>query len=102
MAGYGHGSVTGIDERTLGRIDLLLFDADYPSAADAVDDSWRVAVLAADPRVRADRDRAQTPAPPVLAHSTILRMVPRAQGARNPPGMTKASCSRPCDALTNV
>lgn len=59
MAGYGHGSVTGIDERTLGRIDLLLFDADYPSAADAVDDSWRVAVLAADPRVRADRDRAR-------------------------------------------
>ena len=43
MAGYGHGSVTGIDERTLGRIDLLLFDADYSAAVDAVDDSWRIA-----------------------------------------------------------
>lgn len=59
MAGYGHGSVTGIDERTLGRIDLLLFDADYSAAADAVDDSWRIAVLAAAPRARTDRERVR-------------------------------------------
>jgi len=59
VAGYGHGSVTGIDERTLGRIDLLLFDADYSAAADAVDDSWRIAVLAAAPRARTDRERVR-------------------------------------------
>lgn len=62
MAGYGHSSVTGIDERTLGRIDLLLFDADYPSAADAIEDSWRIAVIAAEPRLRADRERARASA----------------------------------------
>ena len=59
MAGYGHSSVTGIDERTLGRIDLLLFEADYPDASAAVDDAWRVAVLAADPRSADARDGAR-------------------------------------------
>ena len=29
MAGAQHPSVTGMNERTLGRIDLILFDADY-------------------------------------------------------------------------
>ncbi|HYP74190.1 MAG TPA: hypothetical protein VEP72_08875 [Microbacterium sp.] len=62
MAGFGHGSVTGLDERTLGRIDLLLFDADYAASADAVEDSWRVAVLAADPRARDARERARAQA----------------------------------------
>ena len=58
MAGSGHGSVTGLDDRTLGRIDLILFDADYPDAQTALEDSWRVAVFATDPR-SARRSRAR-------------------------------------------
>jgi len=80
MAGYGHGSVTGLDERTLGRIDLLLFDADYPTAADAVEDSWRVAVMAADPRARDARERVRAQA----VHEANARRDPvaaRVQGA---------------------
>lgn len=59
MAGYGHSSVTGLDERTLGRIDLLLFDADYMRASDAVEDAWRIALQAADPRARDARERTR-------------------------------------------
>lgn len=62
MAGSGHDSVTGLDDRTLGRIDLILFDADYRDAAAAVEDSWRVAVLASDPRAFADHERARAAA----------------------------------------
>ena len=62
MAGALHPSVTGMDERTLGRIDLILFDADYRDAKDAVEDSWRVAVLASDPRMRAAHERARAAA----------------------------------------
>ncbi len=62
MAGSGHRSLTGLDDRTLGRIDLILFDADYGDAQTAVADSWRVAVLASDPRRRADHERARTAA----------------------------------------
>ena len=62
MAGSGHGSVTGLDDRTLGRIDLILFDADYRDASAAVEDSWRVAVLVTDPRARADRERVRAAA----------------------------------------
>ncbi|WP_282836858.1 hypothetical protein [Microbacterium flavum] len=57
MAGYGHSSVTGLDERTLGRVDLLLFDADYPDASAALADSWRIAALASEPAMRDARDR---------------------------------------------
>ncbi|MBN9175948.1 MAG: hypothetical protein J0I43_01055 [Microbacterium sp.] len=59
MAGYGHSSATGIDERTLGRVDVLLFDADYADGPAAVEDAWRVAVLAADPHLRAGHERAR-------------------------------------------
>ncbi len=62
MAGYGHGSATGIDERTLGRIDLLLFDADYPDAQAAMEDAWRIALLAAEPRLRDARERVRAEA----------------------------------------
>jgi len=62
MAGVQHPSVTGMDERTLGRIDLILFDADYRDARAAVEDSWRVAVLASDPRTRAEHERARAAA----------------------------------------
>jgi hypothetical protein len=62
MAGAQHRSVTGMDERTLGRIDLILFDADYRDAKAALDDSWRVAVLASDPRIRTAHDRARATA----------------------------------------
>lgn len=62
MAGYGHSSVTGIDERTLGRIDLLLYDADYGMTRDALEDSWRIAVHAADPRSRDARERVRAQA----------------------------------------
>ena len=59
MAGAQHRSVTGMDERTLGRVDLILFDADYRDAKAALEDSWRVAVLASDPRTRAAHDHAR-------------------------------------------
>ena len=59
MAGAQHSSVTGMDERTLGRIDLILFDADYRDARAAVEDSWRVAVMASDPRTQAAHERAR-------------------------------------------
>lgn len=62
MAGAQHPSVTGMDERTLGRIDLILFDADYRDAKAALEDSWRVAVLASDPHVRAAHERARAAA----------------------------------------
>ena len=62
MAGIGHGSVTGLDDRTVGRIDLILFDADYRDAQTAVEDAWRVAVLASDPRMRADHERVRAAA----------------------------------------
>lgn len=62
MAGAQHASVTGMDERTLGRIDLILFDADYRDARAAVEDSWRVAVMASDPRTRASYERARAAA----------------------------------------
>jgi hypothetical protein len=62
MAGSGHGSVTGLDDRTLGRIDLILFDADYPDAQAAIGDAWRVAVLASDSRMLADHERARAAA----------------------------------------
>lgn len=62
MAGAQHASVTGMDERTLGRIDLILFDADYRDAKAAVEDSWRVAVMASDPRARAAHERARAAA----------------------------------------
>lgn len=62
MAGSGHGSATGLDDRTLGRIDLILFDADYRDAQTALEDSWRVAVLASDPRTRSDHERARAAA----------------------------------------
>lgn len=62
MAGAQHRSVTGMDERTLGRIDLILFDADYRDAQAAVQDSWRVAVLAADPSLRTAHERARAAA----------------------------------------
>ena len=39
MAGSGHDSVTGLDDRTVGRIDLILFDADYRDAQAAVEDA---------------------------------------------------------------
>lgn len=59
MAGVQHRSVTGMDERTLGRIDLILFDADYRDARAALEDSWRVAVLASDPRTRWAHEHAR-------------------------------------------
>jgi hypothetical protein len=62
VAGSGHDSVTGLDDRTVGRIDLILFDADYRDAQAAVEDAWRVAVLASDPRMRADHERARVAA----------------------------------------
>lgn len=62
MAGAGHRPATGLNERTLGRIDLILFDADYPDARAALEDAWRVAVLASDPRMRADHERARADA----------------------------------------
>ena len=62
MAGAQHRSVTGMDERTLGRIDLILFDADYRDGKAAIEDSWRVAVLASDPRTRAAHERARAEA----------------------------------------
>ena len=62
MAGSGHRSATGLDDRTLGRIDLVLFDADYPDAKAALEDAWRVAVLASDARMRADHERARAAA----------------------------------------
>jgi len=62
MAGAQHPSVTGMDERTLGRIDFILFDADYRDARAAVEDSWRVAVMASDPRARAAHERARVAA----------------------------------------
>ena len=62
MAGSGHRSLTGLGDRTLGRIDLILFDADYPDAQAAVEDSWRVAVLASDPRMLAGHERARAAA----------------------------------------
>lgn len=62
MAGTQHASVTGMDERTLGRIDLILFDADYRDAKAALEDSWRVAVMASDPRTRAAHERARAAA----------------------------------------
>lgn len=78
MAGYGHSSATGIDERTLGRIDLLLFDADYADAAAAVEDAWRVAVLVADPHLRTGHERARLDA--VVAAN--LRRDPGARALR--------------------
>ncbi|MFT4217052.1 MAG: hypothetical protein QM619_07695 [Micropruina sp.] len=51
-----------MDERTLGRIDFILFDADYRDAKDAVEDSWRVAVMASDPRTRAAHERVRAAA----------------------------------------
>src|SRR6478736_5317025 len=62
VAGSGHGSATGLDDRTLGRIDLILFDADYRDAQTALEDTWRVAVLASNPRMRADHERARVAA----------------------------------------
>ncbi len=62
MAGAQHASVTGMDERTLGRIDFILFDADYRDAKAAIEDSWRVAVMASDPRLRAAHDSARAAA----------------------------------------
>lgn len=62
MAGAQHPSVTGMDERTLGRIDLILFDADYRDAKAAIEDSWRVAVMASDPRTSAAHERARAAA----------------------------------------
>lgn len=86
MAGAQHPSVTGMDERTLGRIDLILFDADYRDANAAIEDSWRVAVMAADPRTRATHERARAAAveaanqrrdpsgPPVRTSTTLHRV----------------------------
>lgn len=62
MAGAQHPSVTGMDEHTLGRIDFILFDADYRDARAAVEDSWRVAVMASDPRAQAAHERARVAA----------------------------------------
>lgn len=62
MAGAQHRSVTGMNERTLGRIDLILFDADYRDGSAAVEDSWRVAVWASDPRVQSAHERARAAA----------------------------------------
>ena len=62
MAGSGHESATGLGDRALGRIDLILFDADYRDSRAAVEDSWRVAVLASDPRKLADHERARAAA----------------------------------------
>lgn len=62
MAGSGHDSVTGMDDRTLGRIDLILFDADYRDSRAALEDSWRVAVLASDSRTLADHEHARAAA----------------------------------------
>lgn len=85
MAGAQHPSVAGLDERTLGRIDLILFDAEYRDAKAAVDDSWRVAVMASDPRARSAHERARAAAvgvanqrrdpnaPRVLTSSTLHR-----------------------------
>ncbi|MFT3831995.1 MAG: hypothetical protein QM711_01565 [Micropruina sp.] len=75
-----------MDERTLGRIDLILFDADYRDAKAAVEDSWRVAVMASDPRVRVAHERARAaavgaanerrdPGGPRVATSTTLHRV---------------------------
>lgn len=62
MAGAQHRSVTGMDERTLGRIDLIIFDADYKDTKSAVEDSWRVAVMASDPRTAVTHERARAAA----------------------------------------
>lgn len=62
MAGTGHDSVTGMDDRTLGRIDLILFDADYRDSQAAIEDAWRVAVLACDARTMADHERVRAEA----------------------------------------
>lgn len=86
MAGAQHASVTGMDERTLGRIDLILFDADYRDAKAAIEDSWRVAVLASDPRIQSAHERARAaavgaanerrdPTAPRVATSTTLHRV---------------------------
>jgi hypothetical protein len=75
-----------MDERTLGRIDLILFDADYRDAKAAIEDSWRVAVLASDPRIQAAHERARAaavgaanerrdPTAPRVATSTTLHRV---------------------------
>ncbi|HVK43918.1 MAG TPA: hypothetical protein VM429_03345 [Micropruina sp.] len=75
-----------MDERTLGRIDLILFDADYRDAKAAIEDSWRVAVLASDPRIQSAHERARAaavgaanerrdPTAPRVATSTTLHRV---------------------------
>lgn len=53
---------TRVDARTLGRVDLLLVDADYADARASLDDAWRLAVLASDPALRADHDRTRAAA----------------------------------------
>lgn len=48
--------------RVLDRIDALVEDADYRDAESAVDDAWRIAVLASDPRAARAREDARTAA----------------------------------------
>lgn len=57
---------------TIDRIELLVGDADYPDAAAAVDDSWRVAVLASSPQLARERDQVR------------LRAVREANARRSP------------------
>ncbi len=46
----------------LDRIDALVEDADYRDAESAVDDAWRIALLASDPRAARAREDARTAA----------------------------------------
>ncbi len=43
----------------IDRVELLVGDADYPDAETAVEDSWRVAVLASSPQHARERDRVR-------------------------------------------
>ncbi|MEZ3162228.1 hypothetical protein AB1K54_17070 [Microbacterium sp. BWT-B31] len=86
MAGANRPSVTGLDDRTLGRIDLVLAEADYVDARAAIDDAWRVAVLAAHPGLRADRDRARAAA----VQAANRRRDPRAARVRTSTGLHRA------------
>ncbi|BDV29584.1 hypothetical protein [Microbacterium terricola] len=86
MAGAGHGSVTGLDERTLGRIDVILFDADYRDAGSAIEDAWRVAVFATDPRMRAEHDRVRAAA----VRSANERRDPTAASVKTSTGVHRA------------
>lgn len=67
------------DRITIDRIEFLVDDADYPSAEDAVDDPWRVALLASLPAAARGREAARLAA----VRATNERRVPRARAAHD-------------------